>query len=150
MEKLNIKIIHSYIKEIQTKILNQTYQPFEGRQEQILEAGKIIKPEVASRHSIEEITSSTISILRKIYGDNHPQIIEFIQNLDKAKNEHHKYLEILSLCFGKLKALEKEIKFNLITRDKKTSTTESAKISGKKRIFVSFSFDDSDKKTILQ
>ena len=121
MEHLNKNNILTFLGELKQKIYNLT---FSDGKSYIRSDVKPDKPETFSFSRLEEIISSTLSLLSKVYGEKSEMVKDFSQKIKKYSNhieEEHMYLYC---CLGKLNTLESDINFGLLTTFEKEISGE--------------------------
>ena len=85
---------------------------------------KAENPEVFSSSRLEELVSSTISILSKLYGLNHSHVKDFMDKVKMYRSYSNEEHQILNCCLGKLNAIESDIKFGLLNTIEKQISGE--------------------------
>lgn len=104
--------ILSLIEVLKGKLYNMTYSSG-GSYLDLKELPK--DPEVFSIERYEEIFASTISILTKLYGENHSHVGDLEIKVEKYRNYPYPEKLTLKCCLGKLNAIETDIKYGLLT-----------------------------------
>jgi len=99
------------LEELKDKITNLTYQGGSS----YLEIGSPKLPEVVTEHRVEEIASSTISVFSKLYGVTHIHLKDLLKKLELCQKNSVHCTPFYGLCYGKIIALETDIKYGLLT-----------------------------------
>ena len=127
MEDTTKNNILLFISELRNKIFNLTLSDGSSF---IKSPNRPEKPELFSLSRLEEIASSTLSILSNLYGDKHQHLKDFVEKV--AYYRRHTidpHQKLLNCCLGKLNAIETDIKFGLLQTIEKEISGEVLAIS---------------------